>query len=59
VPRDRPVVVHCKGGGRSAIAASLLAANGFGNVVNLAGGYDQWADEGNPVVREEPVAAGR
>ena len=28
VPRDRPVVVHCQGGYRSAIAASLLAEHG-------------------------------
>jgi hydroxyacylglutathione hydrolase len=49
IPADRPVVVHCKGGGRSAIAASLLEAHGFEDVTNMAGGFDQWEAEGNPV----------
>jgi hydroxyacylglutathione hydrolase len=44
--RDRPIVVHCQGGGRSSIAASLLKANGFPDVSNLAGGYDEWVGEG-------------
>ena len=42
VPRDRPVVVHCLSGARSAIAASILEAHGFDNVANLAGGYSGW-----------------
>jgi hydroxyacylglutathione hydrolase len=46
VPEERPLVVHCKGGGRSAIAASLLAAHGIDNVINLAGGYDAWISQG-------------
>lgn len=50
VPRDKPLVVHCQGGGRSAIATSLLAAHGITNVVNLQDGFAQWAGEGNPVV---------
>lgn len=36
----RPVVVYCKGGKRSAIAAEMLINNGFTNVYNLSGGYD-------------------
>jgi hydroxyacylglutathione hydrolase len=41
LPRDREIVVHCAGGYRSAIAASLLAANGF-TVADLVGGYGAW-----------------
>jgi hydroxyacylglutathione hydrolase len=52
VPRDRPVVVHCQGGGRSAIAASMLEARGV-DAVNLAGGYRGWAGAGRPVERPE------
>lgn len=49
VPTDRPLVVHCQGGGRSAIAASLLAARGITAVANLAGGIREWTEQGNPV----------
>ena len=44
--RDRLVVVHCKGGYRSSIAASLLQRAGFMNVANLIGGYDAWTVSG-------------
>jgi glyoxylase-like metal-dependent hydrolase (beta-lactamase superfamily II)/rhodanese-related sulfurtransferase len=40
--RDRPIVVHCKGGYRSAIACSLIRRAGFENVTNLTGGLDAW-----------------
>jgi hydroxyacylglutathione hydrolase len=42
--RDRPAVVYCAGGYRSAIAASTLAANGFDDVSDLLGGYEAWAN---------------
>ena len=41
LPRDREIVVHCAGGYRSAIAASLLSANGF-TVADLVGGFGAW-----------------
>jgi hydroxyacylglutathione hydrolase len=43
VPADKPIVVHCAGGWRSSVAASLLRANGFNEVSDLAGGYAAWA----------------
>ena len=42
VPRDRPVIVHCAGGYRSSIAASLLAHAGVNGVAELAGGIAAW-----------------
>ena len=51
LPRDRPLVVHCQAGARSAIAASVLQAHGFDNVVNLTGGYAAWARQALPVER--------
>jgi hydroxyacylglutathione hydrolase len=42
IPRDRPVVVHCQGGARSAAAVSVLRANGFENVLDLGLGYEGW-----------------
>jgi hydroxyacylglutathione hydrolase len=43
------VVVHCQAGSRSAIAASVLRANGVTGVVNLAGGFAKWQAAGNVV----------
>ncbi|HSR07842.1 MAG TPA: rhodanese-like domain-containing protein [Bryobacteraceae bacterium] len=44
--RTKPVVVHCKGGYRSAIACSLIQRAGFENVANLIGGLDAWQATG-------------
>lgn len=49
LPRDAPIAVHCQGGTRSAIAASLLQAQGFTNVANVAGGIQAWTAAGLPV----------
>ncbi len=42
IPSGRPVVVHCEGGYRSAIAASLLQKLEVGKVHDLVGGYKAW-----------------
>ena len=59
LPRDVPIVMQCQGGGRSAIAASLLQAHGFQDVANLAGGYSAWERAGHPVEREDAAASPR
>jgi adenylyltransferase/sulfurtransferase len=41
VPDDRPVVVHCKSGVRSAHAVGFLRSRGY-DAHNLAGGMDAW-----------------
>lgn len=46
IPDNAPVVLHCQGGGRSAIATSVLQAKGHRNVSNLVGGYSAWARAG-------------
>ena len=55
LPRDKKIVVHCQGGGRAAIAASLLKANGFTDVSNLSGGFGAWQEAGKPVARGAEV----
>ena len=45
---DRPIAVHCKGGYRSAIGASLIQRAGFENVINVMGGFDAWRACGLP-----------
>src|SRR5690554_3711088 len=53
IPRDRPVVLQCQSGGRSAIAAGLLQARGIERAINLEGGIVEWSRRGNPVEREQ------
>lgn len=43
----RPIAVHCQGGSRSAVAASVLQAAGFSDVANVEGGYAAWVRAGN------------
>jgi adenylyltransferase/sulfurtransferase len=47
IPRDREILVHCKLGGRSSQAATVLAANGY-RVTNMEGGITAWAKEIDP-----------
>jgi rhodanese-related sulfurtransferase len=54
---DKLVVVHCKGGYRSSIAASLLRRAGFRDIANLIGGYDAWKTAGLPSVMPGAVGA--
>ncbi|WP_324671519.1 rhodanese-like domain-containing protein [Hymenobacter sp. GOD-10R] len=40
--KSEEVIVHCKGGGRSASAKAFLAQQGFTNVRNLIGGFSAY-----------------
>lgn len=51
VPDDRPVVVLCHHGFRSAHAASWLHGQGFDRVINLSGGIDSWARRVDPTMK--------
>ncbi len=42
IPRDRRIAVHCAGGYRSSIAASILHRNGVTRLVEMAGGLAAW-----------------
>jgi adenylyltransferase/sulfurtransferase len=50
IDREREIVVHCKGGGRSQRAAEFLAQQGYTKVSNLAGGITAWSNEVDPTV---------
>lgn len=58
LPTDRPLVVHCQSGARSAIATSLLRARGVEHVINLVGGFADWQAAGLPVERGAATASG-
>ncbi len=49
IPSGKSIVMQCQGGGRSAIAASLLERLGFTGVINLTGGFSAWTSAGLPV----------
>ena len=49
IPRDKPIVLQCQGGARSAIASSVLRRAGIRDIVNLRGGFGDWEREGHPV----------
>jgi rhodanese-related sulfurtransferase len=51
IPRDRPVVVMCAAGSRSANVTSHLLAAGWADVGNVAGGIVAWERMGLPVKR--------
>src|SRR3954462_1109024 len=46
--RDRPIVVYCAVGSRSAFATKTLEELGYTDVVNLGGGYTDWKRNGYP-----------
>ena len=57
LPRDRPLLVMCASGSRSAAATAHLLRNGYTDVVNVTGGIIDWERAGLPV-RKGPTAPG-
>jgi rhodanese-related sulfurtransferase len=49
LPTGRPLLLHCAGGYRSAIAASVLQRHGFERVSEIAGGISAWEKAGLPL----------
>jgi adenylyltransferase/sulfurtransferase len=49
--RDRPLVLYCRTGSRSAWAAQFLQAQGFETVLNLSGGVMRWREEIDPTLQ--------
>lgn len=51
IPKDRPVVVHCRSGARScAVIDALSSRYGFSNLINLKGGILAWQGEVDPTM---------
>jgi apolipoprotein D and lipocalin family protein len=51
VPRDRDVVLYCRSGRRSQLAADVLRANGYERLSLLEGDMPGWIEQGHPVER--------
>ncbi len=48
LPQDRPVVLHCKSGARSAEALAVLHKAGFADAVHVGGGVLAWIKQVDP-----------
>jgi rhodanese-related sulfurtransferase len=46
---ERSILIYCKNGGRSTLAAYTLIQMGFTQVEMLNGGFDGWADKGHKI----------
>ena len=42
LPKDKPLIVICQSGGRSAAASAFLEEKGFDQVLNMVGGMNAW-----------------
>jgi hydroxyacylglutathione hydrolase len=51
INKDKKVVIHCQGGDRATIGYSLLARQGYKNILNFSEGMNKWLQENNPVVQ--------
>ena len=50
--RDKPLLVYCRSGKRSARAAEKLKNLGVNSLYNLKGGIKAWSDANNPLVKK-------
>jgi len=48
LPQDKPIVLHCKVGGRSAEVLAVVKGAGFGNAVHVGGGVVAWVNQVQP-----------
>jgi rhodanese-related sulfurtransferase len=53
---EREIILYCRGGNRSALAADSLQQMGYTNVHSMTGGYRKWNTEGRAETTEgEPI----
>lgn len=55
VPKDKEVVMVCKGGSRSLRAAGFLGNHGYTNVVNMQHGIARWVQKGFPTIGDTSI----
>jgi rhodanese-related sulfurtransferase len=53
---DTEILLYCRGGNRSALAADSLRQMGYTNIYSMKGGWRQWSSENRPVSHDgEPI----
>ena len=55
LPKDRPLLMLCAAGSRSASATMYLLQNGWSDVRNVTGGMIGWRQAGLPVLSGAPA----
>ena len=53
--RDLKIVLYCKNGGRAALASKSLHDMGYRQVQSISGGFEAWAEAGNPIAKPESI----
>lgn len=51
--KNAPIVLYCRSGRMSAIAARTLVAKGYTRVSELTGGFNAWTDAGYPLLQKQ------
>jgi rhodanese-related sulfurtransferase len=57
VPKDKDVVLYCRSGRRTALAADVLSANGYTRLSHLEGDMNAWMEKGRPIQAKAPPEA--
>lgn len=58
IAADKPLLVYCTIGGRSALATAALQELDYANVTNLEDGFEAWKDADYPVERTRAAPVG-
>ncbi|MBL7977285.1 MAG: rhodanese-like domain-containing protein [Bacteroidetes Order II. Incertae sedis bacterium] len=58
IPKDKDVVMVCKGGGRSLRAAGFLVNHGYDKVVNMQHGIARWVQKDFPIKGNTSIVSG-
>lgn len=53
--RDLKIILYCKTSGRAALAAKSLHDMGYIHVQSIAGGFDAWVAQGNPIAKPDDI----
>jgi rhodanese-related sulfurtransferase len=48
---ERPLILYCGGGYRSALAADAIQKMGYRNVISMDGGFRGWREAGYPLTK--------
>jgi rhodanese-related sulfurtransferase len=57
VPKDKDVVLYCRSGRRTGLAAEVLSANGYTRLLHLEGDMNAWLEKGRPIQAKAPPEA--